>query len=586
MPKRIAVVEREKCHPERCGNYWCIGACPVNRTGSECITKAGDGKVNIDENLCTGCGICIKCPFDALHIINLPTELDKDPIHQYGENGFRLYNLPMPTFGKVVGILGRNGIGKSTAIKILANVLHPNLGNLKKEKADFKDIIAYFKGTETQKFFEHVRDGKIKVAYKPQQVEWIPKTFKGKVKDLLKKADQRGIFDKIVQTLGLHDILETSIDKVSGGELQKVAIAATVMKDANLYLLDEPTSYLDIKQRIKLSKFIKSLADEKTAVVVIEHDLIILDHIADLVQIMYGEEGAYGIVSQPKATRTAINLYLSGFLKEENIRFRSKPIQFAVRPPVRKKKQESMVRWDNVKKQLGTFAVTSEKGVLYKTDVIGVLGENGIGKTSFVRILAKDLEPDNGTISESVTVSYKPQYLESRSDEMVMGLLGSKLNKFEVQLMRPLNIKPLLLKKLNELSGGELQRVAIANCLSQEADLFLLDEPSAYLDVEQRLIVSKTIRDFMEQTGKTCLVVDHDLLFLDYLSDDLMVFDGRPAVAGTAKGPFSMREGMNMFLQDLNISLRRDEESHRPRINKEGSVKDREQKGKGELYYV
>ncbi len=585
MAKRIAVVEKDKCHPGRCGNYWCIGVCPVNRTGAECISKADDSKVRIEEAVCTGCGICTKCPFKALHIINLPAKLEKQPIHQYGENGFRLYNLPMPVFGKVVGVLGRNGIGKSTAIKILAGILPPNLGSIEKDKADFKELIAYFKGTETQKFFEMLRDKKIRVAYKPQQVDMIPKAYKGRVMDLLKKADEKKAFDKVVKDLEIENILNTGIDKISGGELQRVAIAATAMRDANVYFFDEPTSYLDIKQRLNVSKFIKNLADKNTAVIVIEHDLIVLDHMTGLVQIMYGEEGAYGIVSQPKSTRTAINAYLHGYLKEENVRFRDKTIKFSERHEVKKKKEISIVSWDAVEKNLGRFHLAAEEGSLYKSQVVGVLGENGIGKTSFVRVLANEIKPDKGKVNEDIKVGYKPQYLETASDSTVIGFLGDKLKKFEVQLMRPLNIQPLMLKKLKELSGGELQRVAIAYALGHDAGLFLLDEPSAYLDVEQRLIVSKTVRDFMEQSGKSCLIVDHDLIFLDYLSDDLMVFEGEPAKNGVCKGPYAMKEGMNLFLGKLGISLRRDPETKRPRINKENSVKDREQKSRGELYY-
>ena len=141
------------------------------------------------------------------------------------------------------------------------------------------------------------------------------------------------------------------------------------------------------------------------------------------------------------------------------------------------------------------------------------------------------------------------------------------------------------MRKLNQLSGGELQRVAIARALSQDAKLFLLDEPSAYLDVEQRLILSKTLKAFAEQNGSTILVVDHDLLFLDYLSNRLLIFDGTPAISGEAKGPYTMEQGMNMFLKDLGITFRRDAESGRPRANKVGSVLDREQKSEVKYYY-
>ena len=582
---RLAIVEREKCNPSGCGDYLCIRLCPVNRAGEECISKGDDGKARISEELCTGCGICPnRCPYEAIHIINLPEELDQDPIHRYGENLFELFSLPTPIFGKVVGVLGRNGIGKSTAIKILAGVLKPNLG--KDSEASYEELISYFKGTESQTFFEKLKKGEITVSFKPQQVDLIPKAKSGKVIDLLKAVDEKGELDSIIEELDLSNILDNDIKKISGGELQRVAIAATVLKKANLYIFDEPTSYLDVKQRIRVSKFIKNLADSDTSVLVVEHDLIILDYITDLVHIMYGKEDCYGIVAQPRATKTAINAYLSGFLKEENIRFRDNAIKFEKRAVSKTTEEIELTSWSSIKKKLGNFTITTEEGSLSKKNVIGILGENGIGKTSFIKILAGEIEADSGKFSKKIKVAYKPQYLESESEEMVMVVLQEVIKKKTNQLINPLDIKPLLNKKLNELSGGELQRVSIALCLGQEADLYLLDEPSAYLDVEQRLKISKIIKDIMEKSGKTALIVDHDLLFVDYLSQKLLVFEGTPAKSGNAKGPFVMEDGMNLFLKDLSITFRRDEESHRPRVNKEDSVKDREQKSKGKFYYL
>ncbi|MEK6845898.1 MAG: ATP-binding cassette domain-containing protein, partial [Nanoarchaeota archaeon] len=323
MSKRIAIIERQKCHPQDCGDYLCAKLCPVNRAGAECIKPDPlTTKAVIDEMLCTGCGICPKrCPFGAIQIINLPEALQKSPVHRYGENMFELFSLPTPVFGQVTGILGRNGIGKSTALKIIAGQLLPNLGDWKKT-AEFKEVINYFKGTEMQGFLEKLHKNEITLSYKPQQVDLIPKQFSGTVRELLQKVDKENLLQEISEELKLTLFLDTPLDKISGGELQKVAIAATVLKDSKLYMFDEPTSYLDIKQRVNISHFIRSLVNNETAVMIIEHDLIILDYMTDLLNLMYGQEGAYGVVSGLKSTREGINSFLEGYLKEENVRFR------------------------------------------------------------------------------------------------------------------------------------------------------------------------------------------------------------------------------------------------------------------------
>ncbi|MFH2020442.1 MAG: ribosome biogenesis/translation initiation ATPase RLI [archaeon] len=582
MARRIAVVDNNKLKDIDKKKY-IQSLCPINRKGDECMYIEGS-KLFIDEGLCIGCGICSNQAPDSIKIINLPAAMTKDPIHRYGQNGFALYNLPIPSFGKVVGILGINGIGKSTAIKILAGELSPNLG--KADTCEIGEIIDYFKGTEAQLYFEKVKKKEIIAAYKPQHVDMIPKQFSGKVKDLLAKVDERKMLNEIVEEFELDKIMEREVKHISGGELQRVAIAATFLKKANLYIFDEITSYLDIKQRLKISKKIKKLADENTAVVVIEHDLIALDYIADMIHIMYGTAGAFGVVSQMRPTKNGINTFLEGYLKEENIRFRDHKIQFQIKQPFRTHEFISIATWPHLEKKLGDFKLEARPGTIRTFEKVGVLGENGIGKTSFVKLLAGEFEPDIGKLDFKIKVSYKPQYLNSSSEELVMVILQDALQKYEIEIIRPLDIKPLLLKKICELSGGELQRVAIALCLSRDAELLLLDEPSAYLDVEQRLVVSKVISNVVELRKISALVVDHDILFLDYLSDRLLVFEGVPAARGTAMGPFEMEEGMNMLLERLEITMRRDETSRRPRINKPNSVKDREQKSKGKYYYA
>ncbi len=582
MAKRIMVVRKDKCNPEGCGGYLCMRVSPSNRAGKEAIVKDSDGKVKVNENVITDADriAANKCPFGALQMVNLPEELDEDPIHRYLPNGFSLYRLPIPLFGKVVGIIGRNGIGKSTTLNIIAGLLKPNLG-IKEKEADFDELIDKFKGTEAQGFLEKLRDGEVKVSFKPQQVDLIPKQYDCSVRELLEKVDEINNLESVAEELDIKKILDRNLKEVSGGELQRVAIAAASLKDANLYLFDEPTSYLDIKQRVKVSKYIKSLSEEK-GVVVIEHDLIILDHMTDLIHVMYGEEGAYGVCSLPRTTKKGINAFLEGYLKEENTRFRDDSIHFSNVRSEKQKNVEELTSWNDYVFKAGNFELNINAGSLNRGEVIGVLGENGIGKSTFAKLLSGEIKSEGFSDSE-LNISYKPQYLE-KNDELVMTYLKDAM-KFESTLLGPLNIKTLFTKTLNQLSGGELQRVAIAKCLSEDADLYLLDEPSAYLDVEQRLKLTKIMKDFMYERGKSAIIIDHDLLFLDYLSHKLLVFDGEPSMKGESHGPLEMVEGMNMFLKKLDITFRRDEENQRPRVNDPGSQKDREQRIKNSYYY-
>jgi ATP-binding cassette subfamily E protein 1 len=181
---------------------------------------------------------------------------------------------------------------------------------------------------------------------------------------------------------------------------------------------------------------------------------------------------------------------------------------------------------------------------------------------------------------------HEPQYIKPESNTKVKNLLNANpLYSTYKPYFRHLDIDALMNHRLQELSGGELQRVTVANCLTRDADIYLLDEPSAHLDVEQRIHVAKALKDITRARKKSAIVIDHDLMFLDYVSERLLVFTGTPAKQGIAKGPFGMREGMNLFLKDLGLTFRRDENTHRPRPNKQGSVKDRIQKEKGEYYF-
>jgi ATP-binding cassette subfamily E protein 1 len=608
----IAVVDLDRCQPDRC-NYECANFCPPNRTGKECIVTREErydegevfgGKpdqVSISEEICLGetCGICVeKCPFDAISIINLPQELDDDPAHRYGENAFALYGLPVPGEGRVTGILGPNGIGKTTAVKILAGELTPNLGR-HGDPPGWDEVLESYRGTELQDYVQAVREDAVTVARKPQYVDYIPDQFSGTTRELLGRTDERDALDELVERLSLGPVMDQPIADLSGGELQRTAIAATLAREADFYFLDEITPYLDIGQRVRAARLIQELAaEEDRSMLVVEHDLAVLDLLADSLHVAYGEPGTFGVVTDPKSVRNGINEYLSGYLENENMRIRPEPIEFEEHAPRPVRSADVLTEYPAMTKSFGEgeFSLDAEAGQLRSDEVLGVVGPNGIGKSTFAKLLAGRLEPTTvggapDDLALDLTISYKPQYVEVDQHMRVDAFLSSITDDFgtsywNTEIAQPLQLERIMEQNLTDLSGGERQRVAVAACLSREADLYLLDEPSAHLDVEQRVRATSAIRRYAEANDTTVVVIDHDIYMIDLLADRLLVFDGEPAVEGRASPPMDMRSGMNEFLANLDVTFRRDERTGRPRINKPGSQLDKEQKREGEYYYA
>ncbi|HMK54916.1 MAG TPA: ribosome biogenesis/translation initiation ATPase RLI [Methanobacteriaceae archaeon] len=587
---RIAILDQDRCQPKKC-NYVCLDYCPGVRMEEDTITI--DSKTNkplISEELCAGCGICTnRCPFHAVNIINLPEALE-EPIHRYGQNQFELFGLPQVREGTVVGLLGPNGIGKSTIIRILSGELQANLGDFERE-ASWEDLINFFKGSQLQQYFQKLSKGEVKVVHKPQMVDMLPKFVKGQVKDLLESVNERGQLEEVKEALQLDPIMEREIKNLSGGELQRVAIAAAVLREADFYYFDEPTSWLDVRQRLNAVQVIRKLADEGKSVLVIEHDLAALDALSDYIHILYGHPGAYGVVSHLRGVRVGINTYIGGFLREENVRFRKQPIEFQVRPPTPETEAETLSDYSTLKKSFKGFSLEVAEGEVQHDEIITAFGPNGIGKTTFAKMLAGVTKPDQGKIQKKVEFSYKPQYLTSEFEGTVQEFLYTNApsfgsNIFKTEIMRPFSLEELLEKQVQDLSGGELQRLAVAVSLSQDADIYLFDEPTAFLDVEQRLKAGRAIRRVVESKNAASIIIDHDIVFIDYISDRAMVFSGQPGVEGHATSPMALRSAMNQFLSEVKITFRRDKETKRPRVNKLNSYLDREQKQKGEYYYL
>jgi len=592
MTHRVAVLDKETCQPKKCG-LECIKYCPVNKSGADCIILSEEiGKAQIDENICNGCGICVKvCPFDAITIVNLAEELKTEKIHQYGINSFRLYKIPTLKKGQVMGLLGRNGMGKSTIISILSGNLKPNLGNYSLPP-EWNEIVKNFHGTELKSHFEKISNGEIKASIKPQQVYNLAKVFNGTAKELLEKFDERNVIPELVRDLELQNSMENKLEELSGGELQRLAIAVAASKDSDFYFFDEPSSYNDVFQRIGVAKVIHSLAKLEKSVMVVEHDLTVLDYISDFIEILYGEPAAYGIVSNVLSTKVGINVFLDGYLPNENVRFRNTAFRFDASTSTDEfVMTETIIEYPSLQKKYPSFSVSIDAGKVRRSEVLGIVGANALGKTTMMKIIAGVEKPDSGNLETKVKIAYKPQYLTNDFDVEVISVLekanngGLEGTTEEEQIIDPVKIKKLYNKSIKNLSGGELQKVAIAACLLQKVDLYALDEPSAFLDVEDRIAIAKLIQRFVRSYGKSAIIIDHDIQLMDLISDSIVIFEGIPGKEGRATSPKSKAEGMNRFLKSLDITYRRDETSLRPRVNKTNSRLDRDQKQSGHFYY-
>ncbi|KAA0159434.1 hypothetical protein FNF28_05877 [Cafeteria roenbergensis] len=597
---RIAIVNNDKCKPKKQGVH---RGHPTSKIAI------------ISEALCIGCGLCVKkCPFEAISIINLPSNLSSETTHRYGPNAFKLHRLPMPRPGEVLGLVGTNGIGKSTALKVLADKLKPNLGEFAAPPT-WEEILKHFRGSELQGYFTKLLDKKLKAVIKIQYVDSIPRAIKGTVGKLVKRLDGRGVREEMLTKLQLDHVADREVELLSGGELQRFAICVVAVQDAQVYMFDEPSSYLDIKQRLIAGRVIRDvLADDTSGskyVICVEHDLAVLDYLSDFICCLYGVPGAYGVVTMPFSVREGINIFLAGYVPTENLRFRDEALTFKVSTAIEDAAEASgdamasraAATWPDmtttlVSKSGSKFILHVESGSFSTSEIIVLLGENGTGKTTFVKMLAgkqvADI-PEGETEPPEVAgfeVSFKPQKIAPKFPGTVQELLLRRIPKafgnstFQTNVCKPLKIDPIRDQRVQNLSGGELQRVALAMTLGKPADVYLIDEPSAYLDSEQRIVAAKVIKRYILNAKRTGFIVEHDFIMATYLADRVIVYEGKPGIECTATSPQALFSGMNRFLEQLEITFRRDPENYRPRINKYNSVKDSEQKKAGTYFFM
>jgi ATP-binding cassette subfamily E protein 1 len=224
----------------------------------------------------------------------------------------------------------------------------------------------------------------LKAIIKPQYVDNIPRAIKGQVEPLIKAKSDNDNLDYLLDALELRDVMERNIEHLSGGELQRFAIGLTACQRADIYMFDEPSSYLDVKQRLNAAKVIRTLLRPTSYVIVVEHDLSVLDYLSDYVCVLYGMPSAYGVVTLPFSVREGINIFLDGMIPTENLRFRDESLQFRLAETADDANNDHLRMYDypTMSKNLGSFQLEITGGGFTDSEIIVMLGQNGTGKVS------------------------------------------------------------------------------------------------------------------------------------------------------------------------------------------------------------
>ena len=439
------------------------------------------------------------------------------------------------------GIVGQNGVGKSTLLKIMTGLEKPDSGNVTILK-------------------------KYKISYCPQNTDFEPhKTIYETVRSYMTEETEIYQIQAILNKLGLSDYNQ-SIDILSGGQKKRVALAISLIKEADVYVLDEPTNHLDQDMILWLEKF---LAKVSKTVILVTHDRYFLtritNHIMELDDShLYTYVGGYADYLEQREIRreNALNAEKKrqNFLRTEiewiragaqarSTKQKSRIERFEKISAIEAPREINTLELKSLATRLGNTTIeldhiskAFDDNVLFedfsynllRMDRIGIIGKNGCGKSTLLKIILGQIQPDSGTvkIGETVKIGYFAQQNEVFDDnQRVIDYIkdfGERVYTADHEeitasqmLERFLFFKEEQYKPISKCSGGEKRRLYLCSILMSAPNILILDEPTNDLDTDTMTI----LEDYLDHFEGAVMAVSHDRYFLDKIADRLFVFD-------------------------------------------------------------
>ena len=485
-------------------------------------------------------------------------------------------------YGAKIGVLGLNGAGKSTLMKIIAGLDDEYVGQITKNK----DVTFGYLSQEpeldpTKTVREIVEEGATEAVGLLRDYNAISEKFSEPDADYEKLLDQQAKLQEKIDAIGAWDIdskLEMAMDAlrcpppdtlvsvISGGEKRRVALVRLLLKKPDVLLLDEPTNHLDADSVAWLERH---LHDYEGTVIAVTHDRYFLDNVAGwILELDNGAgipyEGNYTAWLEQKTARMALEEKQESkrqkALKEELEWVRMNPKGRHAKSKARISAYEKLLGEESVKRneemeifipagpRLGDLvfdAVDISKAfgekVLYENltfslppgGIIGIIGPNGAGKTTLFKMITQQLQPDSGKfiVGESVKLGYidqdrpldpKRSIWEEISDGQDLLMIGTREVNSRAYVSRFNFSGSDQQKKVNQISGGERNRVHLAKMLKEGANVLLLDEPTNDLDVNTLRALEEALQGF----AGCAVVISHDRWFLDRVATHILAFEG------------------------------------------------------------